>query len=184
MRQPAHRPRTPFGGVAVLRAALATAEIVGFSALAHSQADGVLPAPDELLWVALGVFAATALLLGGRLRVRTVVGLCTALQIGLHYSYTSLGHGRMADMPAMHAVPSHAMVVAHTASAVVTTLVLLVQDQAVRRLAGVAGIEPVVAPVVLRAPGFVRVAQHRATVDLLRVAPTRGPPLGPSPMTS
>jgi len=172
---------------AMLRAAAATVEIVGFSACAHAAADGAVPTAEELAWVSLGVLAAIALLLTGRLRVRTVFAVCTALQVGLHLAFASFGASPMpgmATMPAMHATPSGRMVVAHVVSAVVTGLVLLVQDRAGRRLTDLVGIAPLAAPLSRRPLPALCAMAPVARIELLRVPPTRGPPAVATPTTS
>ena len=172
---------------AMLRAAAATVEIVGFSACAHAAADGAVPTTEELVWVSLGVFAATALLFTGRLRMRTVFALCTALQVGLHLAYATAGPSPMpgmATMPAMHATPSGRMVVAHVVSAVVTALVLLVQDRAVRRLGAIAVLGAPVLPPARRPSRLLCVLRVNAGIALVRIAPTRGPPRLAIPTTS
>lgn len=201
MRQRAatsHGSRGRAAGV-VVRSAVATVEIVGFSAYAHAHADGRLPTPDELLWVAAGVFAATALLLTGRARMPVVLGACAALQVGLHVTYASLAPASapsmhsMHGMPGMHAtatgaamgaMPTGQMVLAHVVSAVVTALVLIVQEQAVRRLAAVRALRGYVLPARTRPCASTGVATPATTLELIRVSPTRGPPGAPSPSTS
>ncbi|HEX7740545.1 MAG TPA: hypothetical protein VF426_12950 [Marmoricola sp.] len=184
MRTPAPTVTGPIGSI-VARSALATAEIVGFSAYAHTRADGAVPPPDELLWISVGVFGVCLLMLSGRLRVRTVFAACTGLQVGLHVAYAVTA---APSMPGMHmgatVAPGYAMVVAHLLSAVVTALILLAQEQAVRTLGAVAALAGPVRPRHLPVRVCAGVADGRADLDILRIAPLRGPPPALPPVTS
>lgn len=173
-----------------MRAVVATAEIVGFSAFAHGRAEGHLPPMDQLLWLALAVFGGTALMLCGRLRVRSIVVAATLLQGGLHFLYAGLAsasatghHGAVSHPTTTGLMPSRDMVIAHAVTAAVTALVLIVQEQAVRRLASLVELVLVrVRPSGEARRPVVPVLPVRFCSDLIILR--RGPPFALSALTS
>ncbi len=169
-----------------MRAVVATAEIVGFSAFAHQQAGGALPDPGQLTLLGALILPATLLALAGRLRARTVLPWVAVLQGVLHEAFSRLapaGHPPVHDpahavgMPVEH---GSAMLAAHLATVVVTVLVLLHQQQALHVVArhlllGRPG--PVAAPAPSAPPRMPEThVLPPADRPLLAVAPRRGPP--------
>lgn len=168
-------------GLLAARSGVATIEIVGFSAFAHRHAAGHLPPADQLVWIALAVLGGTALMLLGRLRVRSLVVATTLLQFGLHFAYQALASapshhgGPVGHVTSVDLMPSTEMVLAHLVAAGVAALVLVGQEQAVRMLADLVEIvlAQVPATAELRRP-VVRLLSVRLTS--VRTTPRRGPP--------
>lgn len=180
-RPPQQRPATSV----VARSLLATAETVGLAAAVHTHAGGHLPPALQLTALSAGTFLGALALLTGRARLWTIAPAVLVLQVLLHEGFTRLATGSdpvaaMPGMPTMHEElgPGTAMVLGHAVIGIVTVLVLLCQDQAVRVLAGLVsllvGATPFIEQIRIR-PTWRRVTP--LTSVLLSAAPRRGPPV-------
>ena len=167
---------------AAARALLGAAEIVGLSAAGHVAAGGGLPPAGYLLALGAAVFVASLSVLTRWLHpwvVLPLVGLCQGvLHVGFaHPAVTDPHHVTHTAAQPGGAV----MLSAHVVVTIVTALVLLLQSQAVSRLAGWLD-QLVVSPATFSfaVPGAplgrpVRRCRRRL---LLAAAPRRGPPRG------
>lgn len=164
------------------RSLLATLEITTAAALAHVLAGGHLPAAGFLFAFAGIVFACCLATIGRFLRIAVVVPFVLAAQIGLH---SALDAAPAAHHGSVHAAAPEgvlgltpAMFWAHLTTALVTAILLLLQERVVG--AFVAYCRPVLTvPLDLGPRRRVRVGTPRfslARAELLRVSPRRGPP--------
>ncbi|RYY88108.1 MAG: hypothetical protein EOO24_34340 [Comamonadaceae bacterium] len=163
---------------------MATLEITAAASLAHVLAGGHLPAAGFLLAFAAIVFGCCLATIGRVLRVGVVVPFVLAAQIGLH---AALDTAPAAHHGSMHAAApdgplglTPVMLWAHLITALVTAILLLLQERVV------AAVVSTWRPLPLGVPAPPRLARLLATarlavvvpVDLLRAAPRRGPPCG------
>lgn len=160
------------------RSLVATLEITASASLAHVLAGGHLPAAGFLFAFGAVVFALCLATIGRFLRLALVVPVVLAAQIGLH---AVLDVAPAAHHAAMHQVAdaplglTPVMVWAHTITALVTAILLLLQERVVAAVASLWW--PVVVPVLPR----LRALRHRAVPALVgavlyRLSPRRGPP--------
>lgn len=188
---------TPAATRVAARSLLATGETVGFTVMAHTFAGGQAPSPLQILVLTTVVFAAACGVIGGRLRLRVVAPFIAATQIGLHFAFLhaasaptgaptvspTYGHMMAMEPGASSATLIHAtdvrMLVTHFVIALVTTLVLMVQERALGALAAL-----VTGGVISLGPTAARLPTLRSTLHvagrqavLLSAATRRGPPL-------
>jgi hypothetical protein len=159
----------------LLRAALATVEIMMLLVAAHTWAGGELPAAGWMVATAVLVFAAGTIVLRGRVPLRAIVPALVAAQLLLHCWMTVLsptpGHAH-----GMHLELSWQMVAAHVAGGVATALIWELRRRAVEVVLtwSEIGLLPV--------PTLRRTAPPQPPVLPLRrplvVVPLRGPPFG------
>lgn len=182
---PTPPPQRPATSV-VARSLLATVEIVGLAAGVHSHAGGHLPPALQLAALGAVTFLGSWALLAGRARLWSVAPAVLLLQVLLHEGFSRLSAGSppvaaMPGMPAMHESvdPGTAMLLGHAVIGIVTVLVLLCQDQAVRLLASLVNLLVVTTPFIeqIRTRPTWRRATPLTSV-LLAAAPRRGPPVG------
>ncbi len=175
----------------LLRAALATAEIMTGTLLAHSAAGGALPSPVWIAAVGGLVAAGTLAVQRGRVPLAVAVPTLAAVQLLLHCwlvvlvpsaPVAQMGHGAGASHGAAdlaHLSLTTPMVVAHVVSAVLTALVWTARRRALEVLLSWAraprvplpSLRPALGP---PAPSYVVVE------GLLSIAPRRGPPALPA----
>lgn len=168
----------------VLRAALATVEIMTGTLLAHAWAGGAAPSPAWTALVGVLVAAGTVLVQRGRVPLALAVPGLAAVQLLLHCWLVTLVPA--ASMSASMAGMSHAsghdglglttsMLLAHVASAVLTAVVWTARRRAVEVLLSWARTPRV--PVPSRRPvACPSVPSYVVVEGLLSVAPRRGPP--------
>lgn len=135
-------PRATSTHVAGGRALVSSVEIVGLAGLGHAAAGGGVPDPGYLLMLAGVMFGASLLTLGGVLRLRTVLPVAAAAQLGLHLAFAHAGHAGTAHAGMSQAAMSQsgtahagtAMLAVHLLTAVVTALLLVLQARAAARV--------------------------------------------------
>lgn len=167
------------------RALVVAAEATGAAALAHWSAGGMLPDGSYLLGLAAVVFAGAMLLLTRTASVALVGAVALAAQVGLHVLGTTTAATHTMAMAGGHVVatpaPALGMLAAHGLTAVVVTLLLVLQDQAACRLGfAVRARELVVAVPGLRDARPASARPMRRSQRLHLASPRRGPPL-PTP---
>lgn len=161
------------------RSLLATVEVTALAAVAHVVAGGRLPTPGFLLAFAATVFGCAVLTLARYLRVATVVPFVLVAQVALHAAldgvHAHAGHdaGHDAGLVTL-SVP---MLGAHLVTAVVSAIVLLIQEQVLAAVVAAVRLPGPSAPVP-GAPLAVRASTHvrQARWVLLATSPRRGPP--------
>jgi hypothetical protein len=166
---------------AASRAVVVAAEGTGAAALAHWWAGGTLPDSSYLLGMAAVVFAGAMLVLTRTTTVALAGVLAVAAQAGLHVVATASSAAHPMQMRSGHematAAPGPGMLLAHGLTAVVVTLLLVLQDQAARRLGFAARFgDLMVAVPLLRTAGPVRAGETRRNRPLHPMSPHRGPP--------
>jgi hypothetical protein len=159
----------------LLRATLATVEIMTLLVAAHTWAGGELPSTGWMMATAALVLVASAIVLRGRLPLRAMVPALVGAQILLHCWMVVLGptsghvHGPHPELPWQ-------MVLAHVVGGVGTALVWELRRRAVEVVLTWAEVG------VLPVPTLRRTVTRRAPVLPLRrplvVVPLRGPPVG------
>jgi hypothetical protein len=159
----------------LLRATLATVEIMTLLVAAHTWAGGELPSTGWMMATAALVLVASAIVLRGRLPLRAMVPALVGAQILLHCWMVVLGptsghvHGPHLELPWQ-------MVLAHVVGGVGTALVWELRRRAVEVVLTWAEVG------VLPVPTLRRTVTRRAPVLPLRrplvVVPLRGPPVG------
>ncbi|MCX6397961.1 MAG: hypothetical protein NTV23_15845 [Propionibacteriales bacterium] len=171
------------------RSLLATAEITAAASLAHVVAGGHPPGAGFLFAFASVVFCCCSATIGRLLHVGAVVPLVLAAQVGLHAALDTAPEAHHGAMHAMQAMPAVApdgllgvtpmMFWAHLSTALVTAILLLLQERVVAAVVGCwRSIDP--APLDLTVRRTARAAARRvrlARVVLLGVSPRRGPPV-------
>ncbi|HWM73783.1 MAG TPA: hypothetical protein VNQ53_08585 [Nocardioides sp.] len=159
----------------LLRAALATIEILTLLVAAHSWAGGRLPATGWMVATAALVFAAGTMVLRGRVPLWAMVPALVVAQFLLHSWMSVLGpssghaHGPHLDL-------TWQMVLAHVAGGLATALIWELRRRAVEVVLTWSEIG------VLPVPALRRTVARTAPVLPLRrplvVVPLRGPPVG------
>ena len=115
-----------------LRPVVATAEVVGFSALAHTAAGGSPPGLGLLAALTVLVLVTSLALRYRLLDLRRTAGVVVAAEVGLHVLFSAGGaHGTHGThgVPGQLAGPNGGMLLAHGLSAFVTVLALVWQEQ-------------------------------------------------------
>lgn len=162
----------------LLRAALATVEIMTLLVAAHSWAGGQLPATGWMVATAGLVFAAGTLVLRGRLPLRAMVPALVGAQFLLHCWMVVLGP-TSGHLHGPHLELTWQMVLAHVAGGLGTALIWELRRRAIDVVLTWAevGLLPV--------PTLRRTVTRRAPVlplpRPLVVVPLRGPPVGLCP---
>jgi hypothetical protein len=168
---------------AVLRALLATAEIVLGTVAAHTWAGGTLPSAPWLVAVTALVLVASLVVLHGKVRAAVAVPALAGAQVLLHCWLVALapghsmpGHqmsGQAASGP--HLELTTPMLAAHLAAALLTALVWGLRRRAVDVVLAWGAVAGVVISSVRRvaAGAAPTVVRHQR---VLAVAPRRGPP--------
>lgn len=176
------------GGAQVAqRSLVATLEITTAASVAHVLAGGTLPGAGFLFAFGVIVFACCAATIGRFLSVGVVVPVVLLAQVGLHAALDSAPlahHGAGHQMP-----PSEGMLGslsltplmfwAHLITAVVTAILLLLQERAVDAVAAIwrsVAVVPAELPSRRSVPATTSWAGVRRS-RLLRLSPRRGPPL-------
>jgi hypothetical protein len=166
--------------VSLLRPAVATVEIVGFSAVAHASAGGDLPSTGLLLSLTALVGLVSLGLRSQLLSPRVAALVAVGAQFVLHSLFAGSDSSGAHMVMGSAAPTSREMLLAHGVSAAVTVVMLLWQDQVLVMLGrGVASGLPGSLPPL---PSILTVdvsdeALGRGFLDVLAVAPRRGPPL-------
>ena len=159
----------------LLRAALATIEIMTLLVAAHTWAGGRLPAAGWMLATAGLVFAAGTLVLRGRVPLRAMVPGLVVLQLLLHSWMAVLGP-TSGHVHGPHLELTWQMVLAHVAGGLATALVWELRRRAVEVVLTWSEIG------VLPVPTLRHTVVRQAPVLPLRrplvVVPLRGPPVG------
>lgn len=163
---------------AVLRALLATLEIVLGTVAAHTWAGGTLPSPAWVATMTGLVLVASVVVLSRGVRARVAVPALAAAQVFLHCWLVALSPGHAMpghDMTGPHLELTVPMLAAHLAAAVLTAVVWALRRHAVDVVLAWAAVVRVVVSVLRR-----RAAAAAPTVVrrrlVLAVAPRRGPP--------
>lgn len=165
------------------RSLVATLEITAAASLAHVLAGGHLPGAGFLLAFAAVVFGCCLATIGRFLRIGVVVPFVLAAQVGLH---TALEAAPATHHGALHAAApdglgglTPVMFWAHLSTAVVTAILLLLQERVVAAVVGCWRLVDLV-PLDLTVLRPARASERRAALTraaLLRVSPRRGPPV-------
>jgi hypothetical protein len=161
----------------ILRAALATVEIMTLLVAAHTWAGGTLPEPGWMAGAAALVFGGGLVVLRGRVSLRVMVPALVAAQLLLHCWMVVL-----APAPAMeHAHGPHLeltwqMVLAHVVGGLGTALVWELRRRAVEVVLN--WTEPGLLPVPMLRRSFAPLAPVLPLRRPLVVVPLRGPPVG------
>jgi hypothetical protein len=159
----------------LLRAALATVEIMILLVAAHTWAGGELPAAGWMVATAVLVFTAGTLVLRGRLPLRAMVPALVAAQLLLHCWMVVLGP-TSGHVHGPHLELTWQMVLAHVAGGLGTALIWELRRRAVEVVLSWSEIG------LLLVPTLRCTVPRRAPVPPLRrplvVVPLRGPPVG------
>lgn len=165
----------PRGGL-ILRAAVATLEILTVLVAAHTWAGGELPAAGWIVMAAALVFGAGTVVLRGRVPLWVMVPALTVAQFLLHCWMVVLAPSpSVAHAHGPHLELTWQMVLAHALGAVTTALVWELRRRAVEVVLtwGEAGLVPV--------PTLRPAGAHRTPLLPMRrplvVVPLRGPPV-------
>ncbi len=159
----------------ILRAALATIEIMTLMVAAHTWGGGRLPATGWMVATAALVFAAGTMVLRGRLPLRAMVPALVALQLLLHSWMAVLGP-TSGHVHGPHLELTWQMVLAHVAGGLAAALVWELRRRAVEVVLTWSEIGLLPVPTLRRT-----VARHAPVLPLRRplvVVPLRGPPVG------
>jgi hypothetical protein len=164
----------------LLRAALATVEIMTLLVAAHTWAGGELPSTGWMVATAALVLAAGTIVLRGRLPLRAMVPALVAAQLLLHCWMVVLGP-TAGHVHGPHLELTWQMVLAHVAGGLGTALIWELRRRAVEVVLTWAELG------LLPAPTLRRTLTRRAPVLPLRrplvVVPLRGPPVGLGSLT-
>jgi hypothetical protein len=159
----------------LLRAALATVEIMTLLVAAHTWAGGKLPATGWMVATAALVLAAGTIVLRGRLPLRAMVPALVGAQLLLHCWMVVLGP-TSGHVHGPHLELTWQMVLAHVAGGLGAALIWELRRRAVEVVLTWAEIG------LLPVPALRRSVTRRAPVLPLRrplvVVPLRGPPVG------
>ena len=159
----------------ILRAALATLEIMTLLVAAHTWAGGRLPATGWMVATAVLVFAAGTLVLRGRVPLRAMVPGLVVLQLLLHSWMAVLGP-TSGHVHGPHLELTWQMVLAHVAGGLATALVWELRRRAVEVVLTWSEIGVLPVPILRHT-----VARQAPVLPLRRplvVVPLRGPPVG------
>lgn len=161
------------------RSLVATLEITAAASTAHVLAGGHLPAVGFLLAFAVVVLLGTLATIGRFLRIGLVVPFVLAAQVGLHAALDTapMAHHAMTAPTGAPLGLTAPMFWAHLVTALVTAIVLLLQERVLAAVTArfvVGGLVPVA---VARQPAALLPAGRRPRRLLLRVSPRRGPPV-------
>lgn len=171
----------------LLRAGVATAEIMTGTLLAHAWAGGALPSPTWIGLIAVLVAGGTWAVQRGRVSLAVAVPAVSAVQLLLHCWLMTLApaepmagmaHGSGAGAVG-HLELTTPMLLAHVASAALTALVWTARRRAVEVLLTWARALRVPVPAV-RPLALPSVPSYVVVEGLLCVAPRRGPPALPA----
>lgn len=160
---------------------MATVEITGLASLAHVLAGGRMPSTGFLLAFGVLVFGCALLTIGRVLRVAVVVPFVLLAQVGLHGSLDGVhahAHaGASAHGDSGLVTQSGPMLWAHLATAVVTAIVLLLQERALAAVTLALRVRSH-SPAVLQSSllGSTAFLAPVARRILLATSPRRGPP--------
>lgn len=161
-----------------LSAGIVAAESTTALAIAHTAAGGVLPSAGWLLAIAVTAYAASVLVLRGRVPVRLMLPALVGLQVLLHAWLVALTGGTAAHP---HGSGSEAllgltwpMLLAHAAAGLVAALAWVIRRQAVDVLLGWADTSSPVVP--HRARVTARPSRPAPPGRSVAALPTRGPP--------
>ena len=159
----------------ILRAALATLEIMTLLVAAHTWAGGRLPATGWMVATAVLVFAAGTLVLRGRVPLRAMVPGLVVLQLLLHSWMAVLGP-TSGHVHGPHLELTWQMVLAHVVGGLATALVWELRRRAVEVV--LTWSEIGVLPLPILRHTVVRQAPVLPLRRPLVVVPLRGPPVG------
>lgn len=160
----------------LLRAALATIEIMTVLVVAHTWAGGELPGLGWMAAVGALVLAAGAGVLRGKVPLRVAVPALVGMQLLLHCWMSVLTtEPAMVHQHGPHLGLSWQMLLAHAAGGVVTAVVWVLRRRAVEVLLSWSDVGLMPVPTLLRS-----VARYAPLLPLRRplvAAPLRGPPV-------